>query len=75
MYHWGKSQNSKNIFCIFVSQANNTLYHFRVVARDIGGSDPEKMAAPNVATYVQNIFKDTSVKVVKLELFMTFLLH
>ncbi|XP_064602788.1 putative aminopeptidase W07G4.4 [Liolophura sinensis] len=35
----------------------------RVAARDIGGSDPEKMAAPNVAAYIQNIFKDTAVKV------------
>ena len=35
----------------------------RTVYRDIGGSDPERMAAPRVAEYVQNIFKDTVVKV------------
>lgn len=36
---------------------------FRIVYRDIGGSDPERMAAPAVAEYVQNVFKDTCVKV------------
>lgn len=35
----------------------------RIVYRDIGGSDPERMAAPAVAEYVQNIFKDTCIKV------------
>lgn len=35
----------------------------RAVARDIGGSDPERMAAPKVAEYVQALFKDSSVKV------------
>jgi len=35
----------------------------RTVYRDIGGSDPERMAAPRVAEYVQNIFKDTCIKV------------
>jgi len=35
----------------------------RVVTRDIGGSDPERMAAPRVAEYVTSIFKDTNVKV------------
>ncbi|KAL4635984.1 putative aminopeptidase W07G4.4 isoform X1 [Arapaima gigas] len=34
----------------------------RVVCRDIGGSDPERMAAPRVAEYVQSIFKDSSVE-------------
>ncbi|KAB5567819.1 hypothetical protein PHYPO_G00237220 [Pangasianodon hypophthalmus] len=33
------------------------------VYRDIGGSDPERMAAPRVAEYVQEVFKDTSVQV------------
>merc|ERR1712142_1313786 len=35
----------------------------RVVARDIGGSDPERMAAPRVEEYVQESFKGTKVKV------------
>jgi len=35
----------------------------RVVARDIGGSDPERMAAPRVEEYVQEAFKGTKVKV------------
>jgi len=35
----------------------------RVVARDIGGSDPERMAAPKVEVYVQEAFKGTKVKV------------
>lgn len=35
----------------------------RVVYRDIGGSDPERMAAPRVAEYVLEVFKDTCVQV------------
>ena len=35
----------------------------RIAARDIGGSDPERMAAPRVADYVREMFKGTSVKV------------
>merc|ERR1712142_192954 len=35
----------------------------RVVARDIGGTDPERMAAPKVEEYVQEVFKGTKVKV------------
>jgi len=35
----------------------------RVVARDIGGSDPERMAAPRVEEYVQDVFKGTKVKI------------
>ena len=35
----------------------------RIAARDIGGSDPERTAAPHVATYVTALFKDTSVSV------------
>ena len=27
----------------------------RIVTRDIGGSDPERMSAANVATYVQEV--------------------
>ncbi|XP_028851948.1 putative aminopeptidase W07G4.4 [Denticeps clupeoides] len=35
----------------------------RLVCRDIGGSDPERMAAPRVAEYVQELFKNTPVEV------------
>merc|ERR1719474_1112802 len=35
----------------------------RIVARDIGGSDPERMAAPRVEEYVHEAFKGTKVKV------------
>ncbi|EDV22798.1 expressed hypothetical protein, partial [Trichoplax adhaerens] len=35
----------------------------RLVSRDIGGSDPERMAPPNAARYVQEAFIDTPVKV------------
>jgi len=35
----------------------------RVVGRDIGGSDPERMAPPRVAEYVQDLFQQTSDKV------------
>lgn len=34
-----------------------------LVYRDIGGSDPERMAAPRVAEYVQELFKNSPVKV------------
>ena len=40
------------------------LFHFaRCVARDIGGSDPERMAPPNVEQYIQDLFKNTDIKV------------
>lgn len=35
----------------------------RIVARDIGGSDPERMAPANVLAYVNDIFKSTDIKV------------
>lgn len=38
----------------------------RIVARDIGGSDPERMAAANVLAYVNDIFKSTDIKVILL---------
>lgn len=39
----------------------------RFVCRDIGGSDPERMAAPQVAEYVKSVFKDSPVTVNVLE--------
>lgn len=35
----------------------------RLAYRDIGGSDPERMAAPRVAEYVQELFSNSPVKV------------
>lgn len=35
----------------------------RIVARDIGGSDPERMAAPRVLQYVQETLKDSGIKI------------
>ncbi|CAL1526701.1 unnamed protein product [Lymnaea stagnalis] len=39
----------------------NALENGRIVARDIGGSDPERMSAPKVEEYINETFKDTSV--------------
>lgn len=41
----------------------NALESGRLAYRDIGGSDPERMAAPRVADYVQELFKDSPVNV------------
>jgi len=35
----------------------------RIVSRDIGGSDPERMAAPRVEEYVRQEFNGTAVKI------------
>ncbi|CAB4055847.1 CARP [Lepeophtheirus salmonis] len=35
----------------------------RSVSRDIGGSDPERMAPPRVEEYVRSVFKDSGVKI------------
>lgn len=36
----------------------------RCVARDIGGADPERMAPPRVAEYMENLFgNSTTIKV------------
>ncbi|XP_068594463.1 putative aminopeptidase W07G4.4 [Brachionichthys hirsutus] len=35
----------------------------RLVCRDIGGSDPERMAAPHAADYVQQLFEGSPVQV------------
>ncbi|CAL1614964.1 unnamed protein product [Knipowitschia caucasica] len=44
-------------------QLAEALESGRVACRDIGGSDPERMAAPLSAVYVQELFKDSPVKV------------
>lgn len=35
----------------------------RMIARDIGGSDPERMSAENTAKYVKNIFDKSAIKI------------
>ncbi|MBN3317502.1 YH24 aminopeptidase, partial [Atractosteus spatula] len=47
----------------WITHLATALESGRVVCRDIGGSDPERMAAPRVAQYVQDLFKGTEVKV------------
>lgn len=53
----GNAQRQANIF-----KVAGAIEAGRAVARDIGGSDPERMAAPLVADYVQQLFKDTVIK-------------
>lgn len=36
---------------------------FRIAGRDIGGSDPERMAPPRVEQYVRELFDGSSVNV------------
>ena len=35
----------------------------RIAGRDIGGSDPERMAAPRVEEYVRELFQGSSISV------------
>jgi len=48
-------------------QAINAIEIGRIVTRDIGGSDPERMSAENVLKYVQNIFQSTDIKITVVE--------
>ena len=47
----------------------------RIVTRDIGGSDPERMAAPNVLTYVTEALKTTVIKVKRILVNFYFKIH
>jgi leucyl aminopeptidase len=38
------------------------LYFTRSVARDIGGSDPERMTPRKVEEYIREVFKNTDIK-------------
>lgn len=49
--------------CLHTFPKLTTFGPLRLAYRDIGGSDPERMAAPRVADYVQELFKDSPVKV------------
>lgn len=40
----------------------------RLACRDIGGSDPERMAAPRVADYVQQLFENSPVQVARTDI-------
>lgn len=44
-----------------------TLEAGRIVARDIGDGDPERMAPPMVRKYVEEAFKETCIKVTVLD--------
>ena len=35
----------------------------KIVFRDIGGSDPERMAPPRVEEYVREAFKDSGIDI------------
>jgi len=41
----------------------NALEEGRIIARDIGGSDPERMAAPRVEEYIHKHFDESCVKI------------
>jgi leucyl aminopeptidase len=45
----------------------NAIEQGRYVARDIGGSDPERMSAPKVADYCRQTFASTGIKFEVLE--------
>jgi len=47
----------------------------RIVTRDIGGSDPERMSAINVLAYVNKAFESTDIKVTVVEGQAEFLKH
>jgi len=42
---------------------SEALNFVRFVARDLGGGDPERMAAPKFAAYVKDLFQNTKVAV------------
>ncbi|TRY55483.1 hypothetical protein DNTS_027872 [Danionella cerebrum] len=46
-----------------IAELATALESGRFVYRDIGGSDPERMAAPRAAEYVKAVFKDSPVAV------------
>ncbi|XP_043537305.1 putative aminopeptidase W07G4.4 [Chiloscyllium plagiosum] len=56
---WASSQEEGKKLVLLSS----ALESGRTVCRDIGGSDPERMAAPKVADYVQSLFSNSVVAV------------
>ena len=60
---------SSKFGCVYLlsQSGNHRSFRYlliRLVSRDIGGSDPERMAPPNAATFIQEVFKDSPIKVV-----------
>jgi len=47
----------------YVTKLTTVIEQGRLAYRDIGGSDPERMAPPRVAEYVADMFKDSKIKV------------
>uniref|UniRef100_F6S5A6 Cytosol aminopeptidase domain-containing protein n=1 Tax=Ciona intestinalis TaxID=7719 RepID=F6S5A6_CIOIN len=47
----------------YLVQMTSAFEKGKIVSRDIGASDPERMAPPKVAEYVLEAFRDTCVKV------------
>uniref|UniRef100_A0A3Q3WPM1 Cytosol aminopeptidase domain-containing protein n=1 Tax=Mola mola TaxID=94237 RepID=A0A3Q3WPM1_MOLML len=56
---WGAQEEAGKRFL----KLADALESGRLACRDIGGSDPECMAAPRVAEYVEQLFKNSLVKV------------
>lgn len=52
-----------NIFQQSDADLVSALEKGRIVARDIGGSDPERMAAPKVEEYIRQTFRDTAIEI------------
>ncbi|GFO24637.1 Sb:cb283 protein, partial [Plakobranchus ocellatus] len=65
----GPKVDALGVWCTDIDKVTKGIAHAtalesgRIVARDIMGSDPERMAAPRVEDYVQEAFKDTNVQV------------
>lgn len=57
IYAQGFFQNIRHMFFML------SYYLCRMIARDIGGSDPERMSAEKTEQYVAKMFKDTCIKV------------
>jgi len=55
------SKNPENLTSII--KLATALESGRCVARDIGGSDPERMVPPNVEQYIRDVFENTDIKV------------
>ena len=62
LYFWQGQESDENTQKLV--ETVNAIELGRIVTRDIGGSDPERMAAPRVLEYVQHAFKGTqSIKI------------
>lgn len=57
LFFWQGQESDENVHKLI--ETVNAMELGRIVTRDIGGSDPERMAAPRVLEYVQHAFKGT----------------